>query len=121
MNRKLWRHCTYVSERSGIVIYELVCASRPVQSLDPMITNAPRCVMGSAMDDIGMVLERVRVALEKQHEFARGSEEQTGNRTDSVRSLENNLGELYSKNAALGAKIFEHELSHWYADWNHRY
>ena len=121
VNRKLWRHCTYVSERSGIVLHEFVCASRPVHSLDPIITNAPRCVMGSAMDDIGMVFERVRVALEKQHEFARGSEEQTGNRTDSVRSLENNLGELYSKNAALGAKIFEHELSHWYAEWNHRY
>ena len=121
VNQDLRNRCTIALQTRGVVLHEFVCASRRVHSLDPIITNAPRCVMGSAMDDIGMVFERVRVALEKQHEFARGSEEQTGNRTDSVRSLENNLGELYSKNAALGAKIFEHELSHWYAEWNHRY
>ena len=103
VNRKLWRHCTYVSERSGIVLHEFVCASREVNLPDLRITNLPLYVSYefTTYEDIRTVFRSVRRHLEEQHE----------KRDASLRSLEIMLETMCSKNAALKLKIKRDEES----------
>ena len=72
VNRDLRTRCTAALDTKGVVLYDLVLASRPVRLLDHNIFNVPHHLLGvppgqGRWDGIRTVFKRLRRALEEQH------------------------------------------------------
>ena len=100
-NQNLRARCTLALATKGVRIHELLCASRPVQTLDHYITKNPRHLfLVHELMDIRTAFHRVKKSVEQEQ-----------NCEGSLNLLSIILSKLCTKNNSLRLKILVYEQS----------